>query len=108
MAKNNLVEKPKRIYGKRKDYAEKILSEELGKSYVDYRKKWIKASQREEVSDFPLYIQIEHVGKCNLRCPTCLNGINELRENYSPCFKPLDIKLYKKVKCSVSSNKVRK
>lgn len=95
--KQNLVEKPKRIYGKRTDYAERILSAELGKKYVEYRKKWIRASNREIVTDFPMYIQIEHSGKCNLRCPTCVQGIKSIRENYSRGFKPLDIGLYKKI-----------
>ncbi len=97
MKKNNLVEKPKRIYGERKDYAEKVLSEELGEKYVDYRKKWIRASNRELITDFPLYLQIEHSGKCNLGCPTCLQGIKGLRENYSKGFTFLDMDLYKKV-----------
>jgi len=97
MKKQNLVEKPKRIYGKRTDYGERILAEELGEKYIDYRKKWIKASNRELVTDFPLYIQIEHTGKCNLRCPTCLQGIKSFRDNYSKGFKPLSMDLYKKV-----------
>ena len=97
MKKQNLVEKPKRIYGKRTDYGERTLSKELGKRYVDYRKKWIKASNRELVTEFPLYIQIEHTGKCNLKCPTCLQGIKSLRDNYSRGFKPLSMNLYEKV-----------
>ena len=92
-----LVETPKRIYGKRTDYAERILSEELGERYIEYRKKWINVSKRELVTDFPLYIQIEHSGKCNLRCPICIQGIEHIREKYSQGFKPLDIKLYKKI-----------
>lgn len=97
MKKQNLVETPKRIYDKRADLIEKILSEELGERYVEYRKKWIKASKRELVTDFPLYLQIEHSGKCNLRCPFCIQGIEVLRKNYSRGLKPMDVKLYKKI-----------
>jgi len=97
MTKNNLVEKTKRIFGKRKNYAEKVLSREFGKKYTDYRKKWIAASKRELLTNFPLYIQIEHSGKCNLRCPTCLQGIKNLRKNYSKGFNFLGDGLYKKV-----------
>jgi radical SAM protein with 4Fe4S-binding SPASM domain len=97
MEKNNLVEKPKRIYGQRTDFAEKVLSEELGKRYIEYRKKWVLASKREVVTDFPLYIQIEHTGKCNLRCATCLQGIAQIRENYSKGFTPLKMELYRKI-----------
>ena len=97
MNQENLVEKPRAIFGAREDRGEKILARQLGKKYIDYRKKWIKASQRKIITDFPLYIQIEHSGKCNLRCLTCVQGIKELRENYSPGFKPLEIRLYKKI-----------
>lgn len=95
--KSTLAETPQRIYGKRTDYAERVLSDELGESYVEYRKKWLKASKRELVTDFPLYIQIEHSGKCNLRCASCIQGIEPLKADYSRGFTPLDIDLYKKV-----------
>ena len=98
MTKNNLVEKPKRIYGERKNLAEKILSKKLGRKYVEYRKKWTKASKRKIVTDFPLYIQIENLGKCNLQCPACIHGTDVLREKYKKgIIKPLDIELYKKI-----------
>jgi radical SAM protein with 4Fe4S-binding SPASM domain len=92
-----LVETPQRIYGKRTDYAETILSEELGEKYIEYRKNWLKASRREIVTDFPLYIQIEHSGKCNLHCPMCLQGVESLRKDYSHGFSPLSIETYNKV-----------
>ena len=97
MKREGLTETPQRIYGRRTEYAERILAEELGESYVEYRKQWIRASKRELVTDFPLYIQIEHSGKCNLRCLSCLQGNEPLRENYSRGFKPLDMEAYKKV-----------
>lgn len=95
--KKNLVEKPKRIYGQRKDFAEKILASEFGTKYIDYRQKWVEAAKRKELTDFPLYLQIEHTGKCNLRCASCLQGNAFLRENYSKNFKPLELDLYKKI-----------
>jgi radical SAM protein with 4Fe4S-binding SPASM domain len=97
MGKQNLVEKPNRIVGERKSYSEIILSHELGEKYVNYREKWIKASKREIVTDFPLYIQIEHSGKCNLHCPTCLQGIANLKKGYSRGFKFLEDNLYQKI-----------
>jgi len=97
MKKQNLVDSPKEMFGEREDYAERILSKELGNDYVNYRKKWIKACNRKVVTDFPLYIQIEHVGRCNLHCATCIQGIKELRDKYSQGFKPLDMELYKKI-----------
>ncbi|MDO8742953.1 MAG: radical SAM protein [Candidatus Azambacteria bacterium] len=96
-AKKISAEQPKRIYGKRTDFTENVLSKELGEKYIDYRKKWAKASERKLNTDFPLYIQIEHTGRCNLMCKNCIQGIKNLREDYSKSFKPLDINLYKKV-----------
>lgn len=95
--KKVLVEKPKRIFGRRKDYGEKTLTNELGKKYIDYRKKWQGVSDRKAVTDFPLYLQIEHTGKCNLHCRTCIQGIPEIREKYSKDFKPLELDLYEKI-----------
>lgn len=95
--KENLVETPKRIYARRSDYAERVLSEALGERYIDYRKRWVEVSRREIVSDFPLYIQIEHSGQCNLRCPICIKGIDGLREDYSRSAMPFEIGLYKKI-----------
>jgi radical SAM protein with 4Fe4S-binding SPASM domain len=98
-----MEKQPKIIYGKkknqglRKNLGDKILTQEFGAKYSDYRKQWLKASERKTVTDFPLYLQIEHTGKCNLRCPTCVQGISSLRERYSQGFQPLDIKLYKKI-----------
>ncbi|MFC1624243.1 radical SAM/SPASM domain-containing protein [Candidatus Omnitrophota bacterium] len=97
MIKQNIAETPNTIYGKRTNYAEEVLFKALGESYIEYRKKWVKASKRELVTEFPLYIQIEHIGKCNLRCPTCIQGIDSIRKTYSHDFKPLDIELYKKI-----------
>ena len=95
--KKILVEKPERIFGKRKDYGERTLSSELGKDYFDYRRKWQEVSERKLVTDFPLYLQIEHTGKCNLRCKTCIQGIPEIRASYSKEFNPLSLKLFKNI-----------
>lgn len=95
--KQELTDTPQRILGKRSERVESILSEELGQRYLDYRKLWVRVSNRELVTDFPLYLQIEHTGKCNLHCPCCLQGIEPLKEGYSRGFKPLDMDLYKRV-----------
>lgn len=95
--KQSLAETPKRIYNKRAGHLEETLSKELGERYIEYRRKWVQVSKRELLSKFPLYIQIEHLGKCNLRCPTCIQGIDSIRRDYSKGFKPLDRGLYKKI-----------
>jgi radical SAM protein with 4Fe4S-binding SPASM domain len=45
---------------------------------VQYRKLWHLASQFEVRTDFPLHLDIELCGKCNLRCEHCFqNGLIE-------------------------------
>ncbi|MCP3876309.1 MAG: radical SAM protein [Desulfobacteraceae bacterium] len=97
MSEQELIETPKRIYGERVGKSEKTLSHALGPKYAEYRKEWVRVSNREKVTEFPLYIQIEHSGKCNLRCKSCIHSIDSIREEYSKGFKPLDINLYKKI-----------
>ena len=93
-----LAETPERIYeGKQREGIESLLAEELGEKYIEYRKKWIKASSREIVTEFPLYIQIEHVAHCNLRCPICVQGIDKLREDYTKNINPITLEVYKKI-----------
>ena len=95
--KQGLVETPKRIFNKRSAYAEETISRELGKKYIEYRNKWVSASARQIVTKFPLYLQIENVGKCNLHCPSCIQGIKELRDNYTKGMLPLSAKLFKNI-----------
>jgi radical SAM protein with 4Fe4S-binding SPASM domain len=80
-----------------KDFGDKILTEELGEKYADYRIKWERASKKELLTNYPLYLQIEHTGKCNLRCRSCIHGNPELKANYSRGFQPLNLELYKKI-----------
>ncbi|MBI4440318.1 SPASM domain-containing protein [Candidatus Woesearchaeota archaeon] len=91
----NLAETPKRIVGNRTDATESILAGELGSRYIEYRKTWVSASKREIVTPFPLYIQIEHSGKCNLRCVHCIHGQENLKNEYSRGV--LSMELYEKI-----------
>ncbi len=93
MRKKELSEDPQKIYGA-KEY---LLSEALGPDYDKYRARWAEVSRRSLVTDFPLYIQIEHTGKCNLSCPSCPQGVEDLRHDYSRGFRPLEIALYRSV-----------
>ena len=97
MNEESLTETPRRIIGKRPEYWDSVLSEEIGVKFSEYRNNWKKVSNRELVTEFPLYIQVEHSGRCNLRCIHCIQGIKELRNSYSKGFSVLDINLYKKI-----------
>jgi len=65
--------------------------------YVDYRIKWEKASNMEIVTDFPLYIMLEQTFKCNLRCPSCIQGYQDYAKNYNVDVNVMSIELYKKI-----------
>lgn len=80
-----------------KNFGDKILTRELGSKYINYRKKWAEASEKKLLTDFPLYIQLENTGKCNLRCQACIHGIPEFKENYSKGLEPLSLDLYKRI-----------
>ena len=91
------TETPRRIIGQRSDYWDSILSQEIGDRFTEYRSKWKKVSNRELVTEYPLYIQIEHIGKCNLRCASCIQGIDDLRDSYSKGFPVLDMASFKNI-----------
>jgi radical SAM protein with 4Fe4S-binding SPASM domain len=46
----------------------------FGPRYAEYRRALDRASAMEEVPDFPLYLMLEQTFKCNLRCPSCIQG----------------------------------
>jgi radical SAM protein with 4Fe4S-binding SPASM domain len=47
------------------------LSRELGPRFTAYRKLWAAAEQTELIPDFPLFLQVETVDGCNLKCRMC-------------------------------------
>lgn len=96
-ARPKLAETPRRIYKERSDRVETLLVKELGPDYAEYRTRWLHASRREYLSPFPLYLQIEHSGKCNLSCIGCVQGVDEIHKNYVPASPPLSPELYKKL-----------
>jgi len=49
----------------------------LGESFREYRAKWDKATQLEKVYDFPLFMVLEPMFKCNLKCIMCLHSNQE-------------------------------
>ncbi len=43
---------------------------DLGRDYLEYRKKWTMANKR-HLFDFPLFLEVETSYACNYRCPKC-------------------------------------
>jgi MoaA/NifB/PqqE/SkfB family radical SAM enzyme len=52
----------------------------LDLKYRKYRLKWLLASKKHKVYDFPIHIDIETTNNCNLRCVMC--GINFAKEAF--------------------------
>jgi radical SAM protein with 4Fe4S-binding SPASM domain len=47
--------------------------------YADYRQKWTALAKAQEVSDFPLLVDIELSSLCNLHCPMCYTITDEFK-----------------------------
>lgn len=51
--------------------ADEYLSEIFGKDFCEYRKQWALAEKQLHPYDFPLFLVIETVNTCNLKCIMC-------------------------------------
>lgn len=74
---------------------EVILSQELGKKYIEYRKRWHKAREFKIRPPFPIHLNIELSYACNLRCVMCPFGDPTFKHPYKGI--KLDIKRVKEV-----------
>ncbi len=48
--------------------------------FLEYRRRWTESPRRFEVGEFPIHLDIESTGVCNLRCPFCATTT----ENWGP------------------------
>lgn len=58
---------------------EKYRSEGWEEEYREYRKKWVENAKRQEVSEWPLLVDIELASVCNLKCPMCYTITEEFK-----------------------------
>lgn len=49
--------------------------------YADYRRKWSENALNQQVSDYPLLVDLELASICNLRCPMCYTISDEFKKN---------------------------
>jgi len=63
--------------------------------YQDYREKWVSLAKLQQVSDYPLLVDVELSSICNLRCPMCYTIADEFKEVVNTT--RMDFDLYKKV-----------
>ena len=58
---------------------DEIFTEKFGERWTAYRERWARASERNEVEPFPLFVRLESQFKCNSNCALCVHGYEELK-----------------------------
>lgn len=63
--------------------------------YAEYRRKWAEYPKQQQVSEYPLLVDIELSSVCNLTCPMCYTITDEFKEQVN--VTRMDWDLYKKI-----------
>ena len=63
--------------------------------YAEYRRNWSGYPQQQQVSDYPLLVDIELSSVCNLNCPMCYTITDEFKQQVN--VTRMDWELYKKI-----------
>lgn len=71
--------------------------ERYGQRYIDYRRNYAAAGQREYEGDFPLYVLFEQTFRCNLQCPNCLQGYQSEKRKYNTGTDVMPLDLFQEV-----------
>lgn len=74
--------------------AVKIIEDVKGEKFTEYRRKWNEVNNFNLETDFPLFLHIELLYKCNFKCPMCTHGDPNLikKYGYHERFKNDDVK----------------
>lgn len=63
--------------------------------YAEYRRNWSEYAKQQQVSDYPLLVDIELASVCNLSCPMCYTITDEFKKQVN--VTRMDWELYKKI-----------
>lgn len=63
--------------------------------YRAYRQAWVDLARNQQVSDYPLLVDIELASVCNLKCPMCYTISPEFKQKVNA--KLMDFDLYKRL-----------
>ena len=63
--------------------------------YAEYRRNWSDYPKRQQISDYPLLVDIELSSVCNLTCPMCYTITDEFKQQVN--VTRMDWELYKKI-----------
>lgn len=75
----------------------------LGTDFFEYRKQWDYFNKTKEVSDFPLYLVLEQMYKCNLKCSMCIMSYPE-KKKYDPKASFMSDELFLKIMKEAQKN----
>lgn len=70
--------------------------------YRAYRKAWVDLARGQQVSDYPLLVDIELASVCNLKCPMCYTISPEFKQKVNA--KLMDFDLYKRLIDEISGH----
>lgn len=73
---------PSRIINTRHHSWDDIMIGISGDAFKSYRTLWEKASSRQIITEYPLYLQFEFHPQCNLECIACIHGIPDIKKHY--------------------------
>jgi len=63
--------------------------------YQTYRSDWVTNAQQQQVSEYPLLVDLELASVCNLKCPMCYTISPEFRKKVNA--KLMDMELYRQI-----------
>src|SRR5258705_12478590 len=63
--------------------------------YAEYRRKWSEYPQQQQVSEYPLLVDIELSSLCNLTCPMCYTITDEFKKQVNST--RMEWELYKRI-----------
>lgn len=63
--------------------------------YKSYRKNWVEFARNQQLSEYPLLVDLELASICNLKCPMCYTITPEFKKKVNA--KLMDFELFKRV-----------
>jgi len=79
------------------DLVEEELTRRYGERYTAYRKRYSDAGVFRFEPEFPLYLMLEQTYRCNLKCPSCIHGIPDSRDNFNTNISIMPWSLFERI-----------
>ena len=86
----------------REELFEQYRGEGWEQDYNEYRHNWLSFPQNQEISDYPLLVDIELSSVCNLKCPMCYTITDEFKKHVN--VTKMDWELFQKIIDEIKGN----